>query len=82
MCQRIQNGTTAEISWHSENNEIGDWDYDDAKEISSFIQVIHHNCKNLGIHSEIVPTWIRDLLDCYSYILDNSAQTSDRNFLK
>ncbi len=37
------------------NNEIGDWDYDDAKYIPSFIQVIHHNCKKLGIHPVIVP---------------------------
>ena len=48
------------------NNEVGDWDYDDSKEISSFIIVIHRNCKKLGIPPEIVPTWIRELLDCYS----------------
>jgi len=64
------------------NNKIGDWDYDDAKENSSFIQVKRYNCKKLGIHSEIVSTWIKDLLDCYSYDLDNSVQTSDRNFLE
>ncbi len=61
-------------------NEVGGWDYDDAKEISSFIQVIHRNCKKLGIPPEIVPTWIRDLLDCYSHNINNSAQSSNRNF--
>jgi hypothetical protein len=29
------------------NNEVGDWDYDDSTEISSFIIVIHRNCKKL-----------------------------------
>ncbi len=60
MCSSIQNGTVAEKSLHWKTIEVGGWDYGDgAKEISSFIQVIHRDRKKLGIPPEIVPTWIR-----------------------
>ena len=44
------------------------------KDFYFFVDEIYLNCKNLGIPPDIIPSWIKDLLDCYN--LDNTNQQS------
>ncbi len=39
-----------------------------------FVMEIYSYCKNLGIPPDIIPSWIKDLQDCYN--LDNTNQQS------
>lgn len=67
-----------------ENN--GDVKYDDdddaTNEIHYFIEKVHQNCKKLGIRPDIVPIWIRDLLDCYQTLNEkDDTQTQTQTFM-
>ncbi len=44
------------------------------KDFYFFVDEIYLNCKNLGIPPDTIPSWIKDLLDCYN--LDNTNQQS------
>ena len=43
-----------------------------SKDFYFFVDEIYLNCKNLGIPPDIIPSWIKDLLDCYNH--DNTNQ--------
>jgi hypothetical protein len=44
------------------------------KDFYFFVDEIYLNCKNLGIPPDTIPSWIKDLLDCYN--LDKTSQQS------
>lgn len=48
-------------------------------EFSAFIQDIYLQCKNLGITSHNIISWIKDLLDFHSSFNPNSNSSSDKN---
>ena len=41
------------------------------KDVISFIEIIYKQCKKLDVSPIIVPSWIKDLLDCYSNNADS-----------
>ena len=54
-----------------EDEEIGNADLvghtESNKKFSYFVKEIYQNCIKFGIPPSIIPSWIRDLLDCHSY---------------
>jgi hypothetical protein len=62
----------------------GDGDDDDyngqdiIEEVTNFVNVIYHNCKNFDISPDTVFIWIKDLFDCYS--TENNSNSNSRSF--
>ena len=56
------------------NDDCNDDSHNNNKDFYFFVDEIYLNCKNLGIPPDIIPSWIKDLLDCYD--LDNTNQQS------
>ena len=79
--QCVQGARMVNILKHlgiKDTDETGNGDCDDADEIISFLKIIYHGCKKFGISPEIVPAWIKDLLDCCHRGIIPSTQTADR----
>ncbi len=62
------------IGEHGKDDQYED---DVTNEISSFLNIVHQRCKNLGITPTIVPLWINDLLDCYTHNYNNKDSNND-----
>jgi predicted acetyltransferase len=50
-----------------DDNEDAKYDDDATNEISNFLETVYKTCKNLGIKPNIVPLWIKDLLECRNH---------------
>jgi hypothetical protein len=61
-----------------DTDEAGNGDYDATEEVISFLNIVHNDCKKLGISPEIIPTWIKDLLDCCDHDIMPSTQIPNR----
>ena len=66
-----------------DDNNILDGDdtyYNNYNKFSTFIEDAYKNCKVLGIPPAIIPSWIKDLKDCYSSFSNPSLNNNNIAF--
>ena len=70
-----------DISDDSDGNDaykdIDNHTNDNYNEFFSFVKEIYNNCKKLEISPAIITSWVKDLVDCRSFIIDINNKVFD-----
>ena len=66
---------------HNVNSSIDDNNNSNDKQFSTFVVDIYENCKKLNIPPDIIPSWIKDLLDFNSSTSTSLYSNNKRNLI-